>query len=225
MPTPEYCLFGLNWWPLCMTKAEWSGWAQAIGAAAAIFFAVRIAGTQERQRRREAVTVAGVTAALVTFMLIEMRAAVLNVQSVNLRLANQLPHDGILEFLGAANRFVAVPLPSEEQLVRLSASPHTHAARLAELCTRITFAKQTVALIDLSRDDEMNTAEFSARAAAIDQLNQIGFDLVAAQTALEEFRSALTLSPDLRSQPTESWEHLQHRLSLRVRLAASRWRR
>jgi len=37
MPTPEYCLLAINWWPLCMTKAEWSGWMQAIGAVVAIF--------------------------------------------------------------------------------------------------------------------------------------------------------------------------------------------
>ena len=37
-PSTEYCLFWFwtDWWPLCMTKIEWSGWVQAIGAIAAI---------------------------------------------------------------------------------------------------------------------------------------------------------------------------------------------
>ncbi|MDQ0012950.1 hypothetical protein J2W23_001329 [Variovorax boronicumulans] len=36
MPTPEYCLLAIDWWPLCMTKAEWSGWIQAFGSVLAI---------------------------------------------------------------------------------------------------------------------------------------------------------------------------------------------
>ena len=35
-PAQEYCLFWWDWWPMCMTKGEWSGWMQAIGAVAAI---------------------------------------------------------------------------------------------------------------------------------------------------------------------------------------------
>lgn len=32
----EYCFLWIDWWPLCMTKAEWSGWVQAVGSVAAI---------------------------------------------------------------------------------------------------------------------------------------------------------------------------------------------
>ncbi|WP_314972861.1 hypothetical protein [Comamonas testosteroni] len=38
-PVQEYCLFGfwgVTWWPVCMTKSEWSGWMQAIFSAVAI---------------------------------------------------------------------------------------------------------------------------------------------------------------------------------------------
>lgn len=35
-PSPEYCFLWIDWWPMCMTKTEWSGWVQAIGAVAAI---------------------------------------------------------------------------------------------------------------------------------------------------------------------------------------------
>ncbi|HEU4457769.1 MAG TPA: hypothetical protein VFR90_01440 [Methylibium sp.] len=61
---PEYCLLWINWWPLCMTKAEWSGWVQAIGSIAAIlagFFFInhqhvlqqRAVLAGERRRRSE----------------------------------------------------------------------------------------------------------------------------------------------------------------------------
>lgn len=39
MPTPEYCLFWVDWWPICMTKGEWSGWVQAVGSVIAIMAA------------------------------------------------------------------------------------------------------------------------------------------------------------------------------------------
>lgn len=52
MPTPEYCLLWIDWWPLCMTKAEWSGWMQAIGAAIAILAAAAIATYQASHARR-----------------------------------------------------------------------------------------------------------------------------------------------------------------------------
>jgi hypothetical protein len=46
---PEYCLLWADrWWPwadpwwLCMQKAEWSGWAQAVGALIALYIAIRL---------------------------------------------------------------------------------------------------------------------------------------------------------------------------------------
>ena len=35
----EYCLFFIQWWPLCMSKSEWSSWVQAIGSIGAILIA------------------------------------------------------------------------------------------------------------------------------------------------------------------------------------------
>ncbi|MBJ2139854.1 hypothetical protein JC796_03850 [Delftia acidovorans] len=52
--TPEFCLFNQfdsEW--LCMTKAELSGWFQAVGSAVAIFVAVRIANSQHEKQIRE----------------------------------------------------------------------------------------------------------------------------------------------------------------------------
>lgn len=47
-PAVEYCLLWINWWPLCMTKAEWSGWVQAIGSVAAIFASAVLVLVQHR---------------------------------------------------------------------------------------------------------------------------------------------------------------------------------
>lgn len=54
MPTPEYCLLWIDWWPLCMTKSEWSGWAQAIGAVLALAIAIAIPAKARRDARRDA---------------------------------------------------------------------------------------------------------------------------------------------------------------------------
>ncbi|MEQ6309895.1 hypothetical protein ABN448_21950 [Delftia acidovorans] len=35
-PAQEYCFLWLSHWSTCMTKSEWSGWAQAIGVAFAL---------------------------------------------------------------------------------------------------------------------------------------------------------------------------------------------
>ena len=52
--TPEFCLFFVDWWPLCMTKAEWSGWVQAIGSVAAILASAAIVLIQHRHATLEA---------------------------------------------------------------------------------------------------------------------------------------------------------------------------
>lgn len=48
-PAPEYCFLWIDWWPMCMTKAEWSGWVQAIGSIAAILVAVKVASQQHER--------------------------------------------------------------------------------------------------------------------------------------------------------------------------------
>lgn len=50
-PATEYCFLWIDWWPTCMTKAEWSGWMQAIFSVLAIAAAVAIAGWQRREER------------------------------------------------------------------------------------------------------------------------------------------------------------------------------
>lgn len=53
MLTPEYCVLGIDWWPLCMTKAEWSGWMQAIFSVLAIGFAGAFALLPIRAARQD----------------------------------------------------------------------------------------------------------------------------------------------------------------------------
>lgn len=47
-PAQEYCFLWIDWWATCMTKAEWSGWMQAIGAALALVVAIALPYIQAR---------------------------------------------------------------------------------------------------------------------------------------------------------------------------------
>jgi hypothetical protein len=51
---PEYCLFGLDHWSLCMQKTEWSGWAQAFGSLLALAIAIWIPAKARRDVRKDA---------------------------------------------------------------------------------------------------------------------------------------------------------------------------
>lgn len=53
-PTPEFCFLWIDWWPLCMTKAEWSGWAQAIGAMLALTIAIAVPAKARSDARKDA---------------------------------------------------------------------------------------------------------------------------------------------------------------------------
>lgn len=35
-PAQEYCFLWIDWWPMCLTKSEWSGWVQSIGVLVAM---------------------------------------------------------------------------------------------------------------------------------------------------------------------------------------------
>lgn len=47
----QYCLLGVDWWPLCMSRADWASWTQAIGSVLAILAAVAIAAKQAKRAR------------------------------------------------------------------------------------------------------------------------------------------------------------------------------
>ncbi|MBO9680786.1 MAG: hypothetical protein J7556_21350 [Acidovorax sp.] len=50
-PAQEYCLLWIDWWPICMTKAEWSGWMQAIGAILAILASFALVRHQLKEQQ------------------------------------------------------------------------------------------------------------------------------------------------------------------------------
>lgn len=52
-PAQEYCLFWWDWWPMCMTKGEWSGWMQAIGSIVTVGLAVYVPYAERRRERRQ----------------------------------------------------------------------------------------------------------------------------------------------------------------------------
>ncbi|MDD0837868.1 hypothetical protein PSQ40_04720 [Curvibacter sp. HBC61] len=48
----EYCAFWWQTWATCMTKAEWSGWVQAVGSVAAIYASAKMVKRADQQERR-----------------------------------------------------------------------------------------------------------------------------------------------------------------------------
>lgn len=52
-PPPDFCFLWIDHWSTCMTKSEWSGWAQAFGAVLAIMGAIAVAWWQENARALE----------------------------------------------------------------------------------------------------------------------------------------------------------------------------
>lgn len=56
LPSPEWCLFWVQWDPVCMPRNEWAAWIQAIGAFVALYIAVRAPhwfAKRERNRIRD----------------------------------------------------------------------------------------------------------------------------------------------------------------------------
>lgn len=52
-PPQEYCLLWIDWWPMCMTKTEWSGWMQAIGSILALGIAIWIPWSERKHKKCE----------------------------------------------------------------------------------------------------------------------------------------------------------------------------
>jgi len=50
----EYCLLFCTWWPFCMSKAEWSGWVQAVVSSIAIIVGAGVVIWQVHRGRLEA---------------------------------------------------------------------------------------------------------------------------------------------------------------------------
>lgn len=87
-PAQEYCLFKVDHWATCMTKAEWSGWVQAAGSVIAILasaFLLRYQMMQERLRIKRAAVVR--TRSFVAFLsaYIELYLELANYSALDMR--------------------------------------------------------------------------------------------------------------------------------------------
>jgi len=114
--TIEYCLLWINWWPLCMTKTEWSGWVQAIGSIAALFGAVWIAeraisaSRQAKESDEKATNVDAISALLVDVRLFRQRID----ECVRAWEAKMSANDfDIGRMAEIADRLEATPIPSQ----------------------------------------------------------------------------------------------------------------
>lgn len=171
-------------------------WVQAIGSVAAILAAIRIARTEERQRRREAIAAAGVTAALVGTTLLKIRAAITGVRLSHREIPTH--HNGLVNFVAAINRVLAVPVPSEDQLIRLTASHLTGAEDLADLCSRLERVGALLPTIDWSADARGDHGPgLSDTDGLLGELEIIETMAIKAQQTLNDFRSALSFTREV----------------------------
>lgn len=193
---------------------DFPAWVQAVGSVAAIFVATRIARTEQRLRRREALAAAGVTAALVETTLINIRRAVTMTRHAHREIATR--HDGLLNFVAAANQVVAVPVPSEDQLIRLTASHMTGAQDLADLCSKLDRVRALLPTIDWSADARGDHGPGpSSTDGLLGELAKIEGMTIASQQTLNEFRSALSFSREAEEDrkqnvfPIRDWASLK----------------
>lgn len=174
-------------------------WVQAIGSVAAILAAIRISRSEDRRRRREAIEAAEVTGALVRSKLLDMRAALVDVRSAYGEISQR--HDGILRFVAAANRVVAMPVPTEDQLIRLTASPISGAAEMAEMIARIDRVQTLLPTIDWSADMRGdNYPGPSATSGLMEDLANIERLVVAAHGTLLRFSESCQISREIREE-------------------------
>jgi hypothetical protein len=186
MPTPEYCLLGIDWWPLCMTKAEWSGWMQAVFSVAAIVFAgafamlpIRAARQDQVHARRQSMRALIEVIATLTRLLsmeIASRAAFLESQMSAEAQENFLAGNPFADVAAAAN---AIPVHEQHEVTqvrlvfalrRLTAlALYVHAGLAKELgsslgdflITKDPFALVQEALLDLERQCQDRVAELT----------------------------------------------------------------
>ena len=122
MSTPDYCLFFVNSWSMCMQKSEWASWVQAVGSIFAILAAIGIAGWQrfedhrrERANAHAAATVVGSGVAFMTSQIVGCLEAITKDWET-------LPHQEQAHMPVAQCRewLERLVLPSESQLLQLT---------------------------------------------------------------------------------------------------------
>lgn len=119
-PAQEYCFLGINWWPTCMTKAEWSGWMQAIGSVVALAIAIWLAGSPERSERRHTVVKARAFARGLTECVHGMRISIQLDQIGVLIMSMAALHEIIA--IGQSIRLELLPKDALQALVNLRAN-------------------------------------------------------------------------------------------------------
>lgn len=196
-PAQEYCLlgfWGVTWWPVCMTKAEWSGWMQAFGAVLALGIAIWVSGSHERLEKRDALVKARVFAKQLvlclqglsyrndrrTYDVFLMSIATLEeLKSFSLSIRSErMPESAMLAFVDM--RQIAVALLLTANAIRESPSPENdakvdkrirfYAARILEHVTVLFSAHGGVAAENF--DPVAFIDEFIAVATAVQKADQ-----------------------------------------------------
>lgn len=168
------------WWLLCVVVAvclatcmykkpptssgDWATWVQAIGSVGAIFSVLWIAGRDRRQKQSEQAVAADVTAVAV------IRT---NIRALPDLVAARDDMQRLNKFDGPPEKFdihrdslIALRLPTEEQLLRLTLVPGNAARQLSHAIGLIAQAENQLrrAALPANRGDENLRKQFASSA-------------------------------------------------------------
>lgn len=198
MPTPEYCLLWIDWWPFCMSKAEWSGWVQAIGSIGAIVFAGWVARRQVHAtvvaakiaKFESAMVMEATIGALANHVLGEVHTLALMFESVNFARDFGRNHSAESLFAEAEASLQSIPmqqLPSPAAVNRLvgllkciKTARNTYRANMEEVrLTSRSSASQAkmsacAAMVQAVKQDSDRAIAHMSLTGEIDTINKAG---------------------------------------------------
>lgn len=154
---PEYCLLGIDWWPMCMTKGEWSGWMQAGGAVLAIAATWYITSAQQRAQRDKELRLAALDASTMLEEILSVRSSFVGVKGaldMMLRLPDKVFAPSILGLSATASSINLRPLRDQDRLVHVGAEYLGRSASILQQISKLkSDAEEARFLFEHVRDD------------------------------------------------------------------------
>lgn len=121
------------------TAPDWPAWVQAVGSVVAIFAAIWISKDQDRQRRKDALTVAAVVASSMVHRISQVKQSI-RAESERFDTISRIDGNPV-EFAKLLLLIDAQPNWHNDDVVRLAALPNQSAYKMAAAIDRIFTAK------------------------------------------------------------------------------------
>lgn len=136
----EYCFLWIDWWPMCMTKGEWSGWMQAGGAVLAIAATWYITSAQQRAQRDRELRLAALDASTMLEEILSVRSSFVGVnRSLGLMLCfpDKVFAPSILGLFAKVSGINLRPLRDQDRLVHVGPEYLGKSALLLQQISRL----------------------------------------------------------------------------------------